>query len=425
MTPWDSDETLQHIANAAFDPNIHVPGYANIQNLIRSGRIPQSDLDASIAAARADFDAEQQSARSTLAERTASHAEEAKARASLAADQQLVWDGERYTVQGMPSKDSFVDKVAGLIPYAGAALITGGAAGAFGAGAGGAGAAGAAGATGAGGLSAAELAGLAGGGEVGSGYAASASPWWLSGAGDSAGFVGGGTDALSGGGDAFDLGGGLTVDEFGNTTGGLFEGGPGTPGAGDFGGGSMTWDDLVNYAKKAGGYIPGGFIKGLIRGVPGAIGAVGANQQSNAYADLANKYLDIGAPSRARYEGSYAPGFSMEKDPGYTDALNQSAKATLHGLSVTGNPADSPNAWNQSLTDLYQKTAYPALQTYRNQNAASGGMATLTQAAPGASSNAITAQGNVLNSVGAAANDIFNPPKSLAQILREIKTAGG
>jgi hypothetical protein len=114
----------------------------------------------------------------------------------------------------------------------------------------------------------------------------------------------------------------------------------------------------------------------------------------------------------------------MENDPGYQDALKQAAKASLYGLSVNGNPAGSPNAWGQSLTDLYQKTAYQALQNYRNQNAAAGGMAALTQAAPGASNSAISAQGNVFNGLGAAANDIFNPPKTLTQLLREIQAAG-
>jgi hypothetical protein len=162
----------------------------------------------------------------------------------------------------------------------------------------------------------------------------------------------------------------------------------------------------------------------LARGIPGALGALGAAKQSNDYKGLADDYMAVGAPARARFEASYAPGFSMENDPGYQDALKQAAKASLYGLSVNGNPAGSPNAWGQSLTDLYQKTAYQALQNYRNQNAAAGGMAALTQAAPGASNSAISAQGNVFNGLGAAANDIFNPPKTLTQLLREIQAAG-
>jgi hypothetical protein len=167
-----------------------------------------------------------------------------------------------------------------------------------------------------------------------------------------------------------------------------------------------------------------GVLAGLARGLPGALGAVGAAYQANQYGNLANDYMAVGAPSRARFEASYAPGFSMENDPGYKDALDQAAKATLHGLSIGGNPAGSPNAWAQSLTDLYQKTAYQALQQYRNQNASAGGLAALTQAAPAAAGNAVSSTGNIFNGVGAAANDIFNPPKSLTQLFREIRAAG-
>lgn len=167
-----------------------------------------------------------------------------------------------------------------------------------------------------------------------------------------------------------------------------------------------------------------GALEAIARGLPGALGALGAANQANAYKDLSRDYMAVGAPSRARFEASFDPGFSMENDPGYQEALKQAAKATLHGLSIGGNPAGSPNAWAQSLTDLYQKTAYPALQNYRNQNASAGGMGALTAAAPAAASGSIAAQGNVFNGIGAAANDIFNPPKSLSQLLREIRSAG-
>lgn len=170
--------------------------------------------------------------------------------------------------------------------------------------------------------------------------------------------------------------------------------------------------------------IPGSALEGILRGLPAAFGAIGSKQQADAYKDLADKYMAIGAPSRARYEGSFAPGFTMENDPGYKDALDQSAKATLHGLSVTGNPAGSPNAWSSSLSDLYQKTAYPALKDYRTTNAGAGGMTTLTAAAPAAANSGINADANIYNAVGAGAADIFNPKPSLAEIFKQLRTAG-
>lgn len=168
----------------------------------------------------------------------------------------------------------------------------------------------------------------------------------------------------------------------------------------------------------------GGLLAAIARGLPGVAGAVASKQQSDAYERLANQYLSIGAPSRARFEGSFAPGFTMASDPGFTDALDQTTKATLHGLSVSGNPADSPNAWMQTLSDINSKFAFPALQEYRRLNAGTGGLASLTAAAPGAATAGVNAEGNVLNSLGGAAADIFNPPKSLADLLREARQAG-
>ena len=103
----------------------------------------------------------------------------------------------------------------------------------------------------------------------------------------------------------------------------------------------------------------------------------------------------VGAPSRTRFEGSFAPGFTMASDPGYTDALDQSAKATLHGLSTGGNPAGSPNAWAASLADLYGKTAYPALQQYRATNAATGGFGSFAGAGAGSPGQTNVSSGSV------------------------------
>lgn len=139
------------------------------------------------------------------------------------------------------------------------------------------------------------------------------------------------------------------------------------------------------------------------------LGVYGANQQAGALNDLADKYLAIGAPSRARYESSFAPGFTMAKDPGYTDALDQTTKSFLHKASIGGNPAESPNAWMQTLKDVNSTFAYPALQNYRNQNSSTGGYGAFNTAAPAAATGAVNAQTGVYNAIGAGAADIFNP----------------
>lgn len=176
-------------------------------------------------------------------------------------------------------------------------------------------------------------------------------------------------------------------------------------------------------ANGAGG--TGGSLLAQLAGaiVPAGLGAIAADRQADAFESLNREYMAMGAPSRARYESSFAPGFSMSDEPGYQDMLNQTSKGILHGLSVQGSPADSPNAWKASLNDLYQSTAYPALQEYRRGNANAGGLSRFAEAAPGAASNAINAQHNIFQALGYGVNktaDIFSPPKTEDQVLADI-----
>jgi hypothetical protein len=155
--------------------------------------------------------------------------------------------------------------------------------------------------------------------------------------------------------------------------------------------------------------------------LPGLIGAYASDQQSDALRRLSEQYMALGAPSRARYESSFAPGFSMASDPGYKDMLDATTKSFLHKASVGGNPVDSPNAWKQTLSDVNANFAYPALQDYRRVNAGTGGLAALTSAAPATATGSIAAQGNVYNSLGGMTADIFSPPRSLEDVLKGLK----
>lgn len=198
------------------------------------------------------------------------------------------------------------------------------------------------------------------------------------------------------------------------------------PGTSTYGGdGTLVNSQTVQEVARQLGITPAAALKYLMSAGGGLVGAglgiAGSRRQQGQLEALNNQYLGFGAPSRARYEASFAPGFTMANDPGYKDALDMVTKSTLHGLSVTGNPAGSPNAWDKTLSDVNAKFAYPALQNYRNQNANTGGIGQLTAAAPAAATGAIAAGGNVFNAAGAAVNDIFSPPKSLAQQLAELR----
>jgi hypothetical protein len=177
-------------------------------------------------------------------------------------------------------------------------------------------------------------------------------------------------------------------------------------------GGAATSTALSRILANNGTATAADYLSVLGSAAPAVLGAYASNKQSQSFEDLANRYMDMGAPSRARYEGSFAPGFTMANEPGYTDALDQTTKSTLHGMSAKfGNPADSPNAWTQTLKDVNASFAYPALMDYRKLNANAGGLSRFAEAAPGAASNAITAQKGVYDAIGAGAADIFNPPR--------------
>ena len=212
-----------------------------------------------------------------------------------------------------------------------------------------------------------------------------------------------------------DLGGGLTLDEFGNTTGGLFEGGPGTVGASDFAG-AGAGTDWAGLAKQYG--------PALARALPGLFGAYGSNKQVGALQSLAGQYQNYGAPSRARYEASMAPGFDPMSIPGYSGAVDSASKGILARLSASGgNPFGNPGGLIDAQKQIISGTALPAIQTYQNQNANIGFGGTLNSAGS-FGGQAIGAQGNVYNAIGAGANDVINPPMTLADQLKAIKDSG-
>ena len=161
-----------------------------------------------------------------------------------------------------------------------------------------------------------------------------------------------------------------------------------------------------------------------LRALPGVLGAFGASQQSSKLGDLASRFASAGAPSAARYEASFAPGFTMASDPGFTDALDMASKANLHALSTGGNPAGSPNAQQQNMSDLYSKYAYPALQTYRSQALNASGITNMNAATPGAMTGQIGSNAGVYNGIGSAIGSVVNPPTSLADILKQYQSNG-
>lgn len=178
-----------------------------------------------------------------------------------------------------------------------------------------------------------------------------------------------------------------------------------------------------------------------------ALGFLGGNAQSNALKDITSqqieannamqdKWLALGAPSRARLEGSYAPGFDLAaSDPGFQNALDTSANTAARSYSAkAGNPQDSPGSQAEILKYVLGTTYLPQLNTYRSQNATSGQLG--TNVAGTAGLNAANAYGgtaalqgaqNATSPYSALASGLgalTAPDNSLSSLLQQLKNAG-
>lgn len=109
------------------------------------------------------------------------------------------------------------------------------------------------------------------------------------------------------------------------------------------------------------------------------LGAVGSNAQADAYSDVANKYLALGAPYRDKLAASYQPGFSMADQPDFQNALDVGAQAAARATSAkVGNPVDNPGAYAEMQKYITGSLALPQLNTYRSQLGSFGQLGTNT-----------------------------------------------
>ena len=157
------------------------------------------------------------------------------------------------------------------------------------------------------------------------------------------------------------------------------------------------------------------------------LGALSANQQANAFSDVANKFMGLGAPYRDKLLASYSPNFSLSNEPGYQDALNNSTNTFLRAASAGrapgvsgGNPFDNPGAWAETLKYVNSNTALPYLQNYRSGLAGAGGLGVNASAAP--FNNSATASGGVLGSLGYGLQQLTNPQPNWNSLLGQLLT---
>lgn len=157
-------------------------------------------------------------------------------------------------------------------------------------------------------------------------------------------------------------------------------------------------------------------------GLSSGLGAYASNKQTNALADLSNKYMEMGAPYRAKLASLYADPSSFLKDPSVTASVDQGTNALMRSLSTQGNPFGSGNALQQG-QDYATKGLYSQLGAEKDRLAGFGGLTAYNAAAPQAATNSIASSGNVYNAIGSGLGNIFNPPQTAAQQLTALQKA--
>lgn len=155
------------------------------------------------------------------------------------------------------------------------------------------------------------------------------------------------------------------------------------------------------------------------------LGIYGSRRAADAYGNLNRQYMEMGAPSRARYEASMSPGFDPTTIPGYSGAVDTASKGILARLSATGgNPYGNPGGLIEANKQIISGTALPAIDAYQRLNAGTGGYAGFNAAAPGMAGAQIGAQGGVYNAIGSGLAGILSPQPSLLDTLRGLGVSG-
>lgn len=159
----------------------------------------------------------------------------------------------------------------------------------------------------------------------------------------------------------------------------------------------------------------------LGRIAPAALGIIGSNNQTAAYQRLADRYDSYGASYRARLGELYKDPSSFLKSPEVTVPVQQGTDIMAHSLSTQGNPTGSGSAL-QHLQSYASDQLFGRLGEEKNRLGTLGGISSGNAAAPVAASTAVGSQANAYNAAGAGINDIFNPPKTMAQTMNEYMT---
>jgi hypothetical protein len=157
---------------------------------------------------------------------------------------------------------------------------------------------------------------------------------------------------------------------------------------------------------------------------PGLLGAYASSKQTDAYKQLSDQFAGYGAPYRQRLSDLYADPSKFLSSPDVQKPVQMGSDIMARSLSTQGNPTGSGNALQQ-LQSYSADQLFGRLGQEKDRLAGFGGLSAYNQAAPSAAASVIGSSNNTANALGAAANNIFNPPKTLAEQVTAYKTLMG
>jgi hypothetical protein len=172
------------------------------------------------------------------------------------------------------------------------------------------------------------------------------------------------------------------------------------------------------------GTSPGDLLKMLGNAAPGLLGAFASSRQTDAYKQLSEQFAGYGAPYRQRLSDLYADPSKFLSSPEVQKPVQMGSDIMARSLSTQGNPTGSGNALQQ-LQTYSADQLFGRLGQEKDRLAGFGGLSAYNQAAPSAAASVIGSSNNTANALGAAANNIFNPPKTLAEQVTAYKTLMG
>jgi hypothetical protein len=185
--------------------------------------------------------------------------------------------------------------------------------------------------------------------------------------------------------------------------------------------GGAAGSSLANMGSSLGGGIMD-FLKSplantlLGKVAPSVLGYLGADKQADSYRDMMNQYYGMGAPYRNLLQQSYQPGFDLNNEPGFKNAMDTGLNTWLRAASAgrasgvsRGNPLDVNNAGASIEGQKYitGSLALPYLTNYRSGLMGAGQLGLGPSAQFGG--NSIQAEGGKYDAIGYGLGEIFNP----------------